>query len=645
MVNFQAFKDKTIEFNDSENSIRGMNATGKTTVMRAVNYLLFGKDQFGRTDFEIKPLTKTGEPEHNVDSEVTAELISGNETITLKKVYHEKWVKPRGQAEVVFNGHEALYFFNGVPVTMREYNSKVESICPEQLFKLLTNPLYFPSLPWQEQRKLLFEICGNVSDEEIASQHKAWISLLNTINGHKTMDEYKREIASEKRKIKDELEKIPARIDEAQRALPQEEDWQNLNNVIASLRDQTQSIDKEISDLSAGIEKENEKCLHNQNLLNTKKRELQNLEYDIQAKAGQKYIELTHSRAMDSEKLKSLKEIKERLERSSKNLEQDKQQLLNEREELLKEWHDLSKQKEVFFLEEEFVCPTCKRPLDDTDIEEKKKELTAKWNEERAKKLEKNVNKGKEVAILIQQITHNITAANQKQTDLSIEIKVIEDKLKTGEEELAKAKEESENWKQLTTEDEKHKTLTHAISQLTLSIGEPKKVDISEQVAKKESIQGKLEDCLQRLNNKTFIDQGNKRIAELKKGQKDLAQKLADLERVEYHIQGFIKAKIEAIEGIINSKFSDVHFKLFDKQVNGEEVETCQITYQGIPWGDLNNAARITTGIDVIKTFMDHYGIYPPVFSDNCEALNKMPEIKSQTIRLYVTNDPQLIIN
>ena len=645
MVNFQAFKDKTIEFNDSENTIQGQNATGKSTIIRAFNWLLFNKDQFGQTDFSIKPLTKTGEPEHNLDSEVTAELISGDEEIILRKVYHEKWVKPRGQSEVVFSGHEALYFFNGVPVTMLEYNSKVESICPEQLFKLLTNPLYFPFLPWQEQRKLLFEICGNVSDEEIASQHKAWISLLNTINGHKTMDEYKREIASEKRKIKDELEKIPSRIDEVQRSLPQEEDWQNLNNVIASLRDQTQSIDKEISDLSAGIEKENEKYLHNQNLLNTKKRELQQLEFDIQMKAGQKYVELNGVRTFSIEKLKSLKEIKERLERSSKNLEQDKQQLLNEREELLKEWHDLNKQKEVFFLEEEFVCPTCKRPLDDTDIEEKKKELTAKWNEERAKKLEKNVNQGKEVAILIQQITHNITAANQKQTDLAIEIRVTEDKLKTGEEELAKAKEQSENWKQLTTENEQHKTLTHAISQLTLSIGDPKKIDISQHTARKEEIQQEIEARLQRLNNKTFIDQGNKRIAELKKGQKDLAQKLADLERVEYNIQGFIKAKIEAIEGIINSKFSDVHFKLFDKQVNGEEVETCQITYQGIPWGDLNNAARITTGIDVIKTFMDHYGIYPPVFSDNCEALNKMPEIKSQTIRLYVTNDPQLIIN
>jgi len=646
MVNFQGFRDKAIEFNDSENTIRGQNATGKSTVMRAFNWILFNKDQSNRTDFEIKPLQENGEPIHNVDSEVTAELTSGDENITLKKVYHEIWRKPRGQAEAVFSGHETLYYFNGVPVTMREYNAKVEDICPEGLFRLLTNPLYFPSLPWQEQRKLLFEIAGSVSDEEIASRQKAWKELFATINGRKTMDEYKREIASEKRKIRDDLDKIPARIDEAQRALPQEEDWQNLNNVIASLRDQMQSIDKEITDLSSGLEKENEKYLSNLNLLNSKKRELQTLEFDLQMEAGKKYIELNGLRTFNVEKLKSLKETKERLERSSKNLEQDKQQLVNEREELLRQWHDLSKQKEVFYLEEEFVCPTCKRPLDDSDIESKKAELTAKWNEDRAKKIEKNVTKGKEVASLIQQITQTITASNQALTDISNEITATEEKIKTGEEELAKAKEDGDNWKKLAEDNEQYKTLTHVISLLTASTaGEPKKVDISEQTAKKEAIQKELEAHLQRLNNQKFIDQGKKRIAELKKEQKDLAQKLADLERVEFNISGFVKAKIEAIEGKVNSMFSYVSWQMFKKLVNGELEETCEAVINGVPFSDANNAAKINGGADIIRVLSGHYGISCPIFTDNAEAVNKIIPVDAQTIKLYVTTDKLLTIN
>ena len=643
--NFKGIKELILTDLKLEVIIEGANATGKTTIADAFTWLMFNKDSHGQTDFGIKPLQKTGEPVHYVETEILADLLVGDNPISLKKVFKEKWVKPRGQADVVFQGHENTFFFNGVPVTMREYNSNVESICPEQLFKLLTNPLYFPSLPWQEQRKLHFEICGNVSDEEIASQEKAWIELFDTINGHKTMDGYKKEIASEKRKIKEDLEKIPSRIDEVQRSLPQEEDWQNLNNIIASLRDQMQSIDKEISDLSAGLGKENEKYLHNQNLLNTKKRELQSLEFDIQTKAGQRHAELTHSREIDLGKLNSLKEDKETWERKSRNLEQEKQQYLNDREALLKEWHDLSKQKEVFFLENEFICPTCKRPLDDTDIEAKKTELTAKWNDERAKKLEKNVNKGKEVAEWIQTTTNKITTANQKLTDLAIEIKVTEDKLKAGEEELAKAKEQSENWKQLTTGNEQHKTLTHAISLLTTSIGDPKKIDISQHTARKEEIQKELTGLIQRLNNKEFIDRANKRIAELKKEQKDLAQEQADLEKIEYNIQGFIKAKIETIEGRINSMFSYVSWRMFKTLVNGESEETCEAMINGVPFSDANSGAKIHAGFDIIRVLSRHYGITAPCFVDNAESLSEFPKTESQTIKLYVTNNKVLTIN
>ena len=645
MVHFQAFTDMTIEFNDSENSIRGQNATGKTTIMRAVNYLLFGKDQFDRADFEIKPLTSSGEPIHNVDSEVMGELISGDEHITLRKVYHEIWRKPKGKAEVVFSGHETICYYNGVPINVGEYNAKVEAICPAQLFKLLTNPLYFPNLPWEKQRKLVTEICGNVNEAEIAAQHKAWVGLLNTINGHKTMDEYKKEIASKKRKIKEDLEKIPSRIDEVQRSLPQEEDWQNLNNVIAGLRDQMQSIDKEIADISSGVEKENEKYLSNLNLLNTKKRELQQLEFDLQMESGQRYVELNGFRTFNIEKLKSLKELKETYTRSVKNIEQEKQQNVNDREELLKEWHDLNKQEEVFFLENEFVCPTCKRPLDATNIEAKKAELTARWNEDRAKKLEKNKTKGKEVTERINQTTSSIEASNQMIKGTDNEIAVTEEKIKAGEEELAKAKEQSENWKQLAKDNKEHQRLTKEVSDLSAAIAEPVKADISSQAEKKQSIQKELESHLQRLNNKTFIDQGNKRIAELKKEQKDLAQEQADLEKIEYNIQGFIKAKIGAIEDKVNSMFSMVKFKMFNSQVNGEQVETCEVMVDGVPFRDLNNAAKINSGMDIINVLSQHYGISCPVFTDNAESINKLIPVNAQAINLYVTNDKVLTIN
>ena len=50
-----------IDFSDGVTSIYGGNATGKTTIADAFFWLLFDKDSAGRADFNIKPLSATGE--------------------------------------------------------------------------------------------------------------------------------------------------------------------------------------------------------------------------------------------------------------------------------------------------------------------------------------------------------------------------------------------------------------------------------------------------------------------------------------------------------------------------------------------------------------------------------------------------------
>jgi len=638
MVNFQGFKEITIEFNPVVNAIRGMNATGKSTIMRAFSYLLFGNDQYGRTDFEIKPLTETGEPIHSIDSEVSAELIVENEKIVLKKIYHEKWVKPRGKAEAIFTGHETLYYFNGVPVTMREYNAKIDDICPEDLFKLLTNPLYFPLMPWLDQRKLLFDIAGTIPDEEIASKKKTWVELLKTINNRKTMDEYKREIASEKRKIRDDLDRIPARIDEEQRNVPaQEEDWKAIEKAINEKGEEIRSIDNEISDLSASMEKKFQQYRSKKEEVNKKKSALQIIEFDIQKNAKQKYFDLINIESEKKDRIKNFQIEIEKIERSDKNLEQEKQACIIDRDELRTLWHEINKAKEIFFLEAEFICPTCKRPFDDSDIEAKKTELTARYNEERAKKLAMNVASGKEVSAKIDMLSEAISENKINFDKIQESIKILTAEIESGDAEISKANIELKNWQLLLKSDTGYQRILNEIKEAEESLGiEPGKVDISDQTNRKEAIQAELKDLIQRLNNREFIDRAKRRIEDLTAGQKDLAQKLADLEKIEYNIQEFTRAKIDTIEEKINSRFSKVKFKLFNKLVNGEEEETCQITIDGVPWGDLNNAAKYQSGLDVINTLTDYYKVNGPIWIDNREAITDIPKINGQVINLYV---------
>ncbi|HEA69114.1 MAG TPA: hypothetical protein ENI07_20220 [Desulfobacterales bacterium] len=72
LVNFKGIGN--FEFNpDGKNAtIRGDNATGKTTVADAFRWLLFGKDTADRKDFAIKTLDKSGAAHSNMDHTVEA---------------------------------------------------------------------------------------------------------------------------------------------------------------------------------------------------------------------------------------------------------------------------------------------------------------------------------------------------------------------------------------------------------------------------------------------------------------------------------------------------------------------------------------------------------------------------------------------
>lgn len=644
MTNFRGFKDKIIGFNPSETKISGANATGKSTIMTAFLWALFGKDQFGRTDFELKPLTATGEPLHKVDTEVTVSLTVDGQKVSLRKVFHEKWQKPKGKAEPVFNGHETLYYYNDAPVTMREYNSSVEQICPENLFRLLTNPLYFPNLPWQDQRALIFQIAGEIDLEEIARSKKAWQNVMQTINGHKTLEMYLREISMEKRKIKDDLEKIPARIDEVIKSMPQEEEWQMIENNIVQRKELIKGIDQEISELSAGMEKEFAQYRVRQSGINKKRAALQEIEFRIQKDLNRELMTLLNTENENKAKKTNLSLELERIDRSVKNLVQEKEGLERDRDALRVQFRELNQEKEVFFLDDEFVCPTCKRPLDDADIEAKKAKLTSEYNSNKAIQIAKNISQGKALTERINQIDEQISAYTEKADHIGLNIAGLEAIMGGIKASIAKAEANQKNWKEACEADVDYKRILHEIQTLEEVIGaEPKRVNIIEQTTKKESLVRDIESLTARLQAREYIAGGKKRITELTEQEQKLAQKLADLEKIEFAIEGLTKARVEAIEDKINGMFKMVRFKMFDRHVNGGEVETCQIMVDGVPFKELNNACKTQAGLDVINTLSNYYSISGPIWIDNREGITEIPETQSQIINLYVKPEHKLL--
>ena len=129
---------------------------------------MFGKDSSDKTDFNVKTLTNDGKPIHKLDHEVMAVLEVDGTPVTFKRVLREKWVKPKGKDQTEMQGHETTYFNNDVPLSQKEFMAKIDAICPETHFKLLTDPGYFPSLPWAKQREMIFSLAGTITDDDVS---------------------------------------------------------------------------------------------------------------------------------------------------------------------------------------------------------------------------------------------------------------------------------------------------------------------------------------------------------------------------------------------------------------------------------------------------------------------------------------------
>jgi len=245
LKNFKGIKEQTMLFNGLDTEILGDNATGKTTIADAFNWLLFDKDSTNRKDFEIKPLDKQNNTLHGLESIVEGTLTINDKTVSLKKIYSEKWTKKRGESERTLTGNTTDYYIDEVPVSLSSYQEYIKGIADEDLFKLITNIGYFnQQLNWQKRRTILLDICGDISDEYVVSKNEKLAGLLELLNG-KSIEEFRSMIKAKKKRLNEDIKSIPIRIDEIYLSMTDESDCVLGNiNVIEEKERLTEEIGK-----------------------------------------------------------------------------------------------------------------------------------------------------------------------------------------------------------------------------------------------------------------------------------------------------------------------------------------------------------------------------------------------------------------
>lgn len=617
-LNLQNFKG--IEFGDfrftNNTIIRGDNATGKTTVFDALCWLLFGKDSLDRADFQIKTL-KNGEPVHNVNHMVQAAFDNEDGTgFTLKRIYREKYSNPRG-GEVKLTGHTTDYFINDVPSKEKEYKAFINNMINEDVFKLITNPLFFnEQYTWQNRRKLLLEMCGDVDDASVINSKDELKRLTELLNG-RSVDEQRKIIASKKTAINKELDMIPVRIDEAVKCKPTPlEAEQKLKDDIATIETAIKQLEEDKSVIINGLDgaERTAKIREIKRKLADRKSQLMNEHTDKERRLGHNYqLSLTKLQMAECERDR----YKDREYELDTQIKQEEARI----EKLQAEFDEFNQSQ---FNKE--LCPTCGQELPASKYEE----LQAKFNKNKAEKLEE-----------WQKLIDSAKALKQNYIEQKEVMQVKADGMCSQIEELTNDKDKKEKAmnevgevdldNDVQVNDLKAELFMLELDEDNTSDDQLKRLDseLSELADKRSTLQTEL-------TKYDVIRDITKRINELEQEQQRLINEKNLVDETAFLLDEFVKAKVEMLEDTINKHFTITTFKMANVLVNGSVEDCCETIVDGVPYRSLNNAARINAGIDIINALTKFYKVNAPVFIDNAEAVTKFINCKSQTIKLIV---------
>ena len=633
--NFKGCKEFTLEINGNNCTVYGANGTYKTTLYDAFTWLLNGKDSLNRKDFSLKTLDSDNNALPGLDHEVEALFEIDGKQVTLKKVFKEKYTKKRGAVGKDFSGHTTDHSLAGVPVKEKEYNDYVASIASEDIFKMLTNPLFFSeTMDWKKRRQVLIDVCGDVSDDDVIASDKALAGLPDILKG-RAIDDHRKVVAARRTEINKALEAIPVRIDEASRALP---DVTGLNAAkiatdLAGKRADLQGKQQELADIQNGGE------------VSKKRRHLAELDAEILwlknegATTGQKAV---------SEKRKSLNDTLEFILKHESIVHGHQYTITNNNREInnLKEqcdtlregWHVESKTE--FWYEQSDTCPTCGQQIPEEQLSDTRQKALEIFNLKKVEKLELITAKGKALTDKISSLQTEIKDLEQRIAALQTEINKAKERETSLNTEINNLQKETpENPHIIVLENEK-KIINEEIA--ALLTGDQDAIAAAKDALETLNI-AILELEQQQLKFKSRKD-GEARIEELKQQERTLAAEYERLEGELYLLDLFVKAKVNLLEGRINSKFKIARFKLFIQQINGGIEPCCEVLGNGVPFNSgLNAGARIQTGLDIIRTLCDHYNFYPPIWIDNRESVIEIPEMKNQLIDLYVSAEDKAL--
>lgn len=617
--NFKGIRGFSFEPCGLDAQISGPNGAGKTSIADSLMWLLFGKNQAGDSAFSVKPVDENGQEIHNLEHSVEAVLKIDSSTVTLRKVMTEKWTHERGKksAPARLTSHETIYYIDGADKKEGEFKTYVAGLVREDLFRLLTSITHFNAMKWQDRRKILLEVSGDITDESVIKANGEKFAELPEIMGTRTFDDTLKMLKNQRPKINDELDKIPTAIKTALSLKPSD---------AACIPPQGS---KSYSELTAELIK----------LQNRRSSILSGDASEIQGKINAIRAEIDRKSTAHRGHVLDAEEQRRAIRRQTEGktillsqigaeidvLTREEMRLVDERSKLLAEHPSLKAAAETKVVE----CPTCstKLPDDNSAAAEFGKKIMASAKAA----LDRNMRRGLEI--------------KTRRAEISTRIDELKTEKDAVHDEIAKIMEQADAVKNPEPPD---------IAALNTELEELQAKLVNQATPETNRIDADIQEVRLAIKQHDEAAAASKqagdidaKVTQLKADQKRLGQEIDEIDRKIMLCESFIKAKVSMLESSVSAKFSPLSFKLFDQQINGGLSETCETLVPSpegamVPWGSVNTGHRIMAGLKIIEVLGNHYDLSAPLFIDNAESLTGgLPSMDSQLIRMVAAKVPK----
>lgn len=623
LENFKCHTNLVLDFNGGNASIYGDNATGKTSVYDALTWLLFGKDSHGNGEknIEIKPLDASGEVrDHLAVTAVEAVLLVDGAEVTMKRTYSEVWTTKRGSSEATYDGNTSEYYVDGVPVKKFAFSEKVNEIVDEETFRLLTSVSYFANgISWQDRRAVLFKVAGVMDDAQIMATDAKFQPLMEGM-GRLSLDDYKKKLMAERKGFVGAKTEIPARMSELQKTI---EDVQGLNFAGAKAEIERLTVQKN------GIEAQILAIEHD-NAAEAKRLEIREatiaqMQLDSENRA---YRNSQTASAPDAGDMKQKANVL-RLQLASKNrLIANDTAYIN----TLNKDIDASRERWVTVNKETFVggtCPTCGQALPAKQLQAAQEAFEA-HKKARLAEIERAASANKQAK----------EAAEDRILHMQEEAVEIESEIDNLEKDIAAVEANKVEIVDMEGYAEKRKAILDKIDALNGELADMMantstvRGELQKQAAE---IRGQIAAQMEICSKESLLEYSHRRMEELREDAKNAAKCLEAIENVLFLIDEYARYKTKFVEDSINGMFRIARFRLFREQANGGVEDRCDVVFDGVPYINLNNGAKINVGIDIINTLSRAYGVTVPLFVDNAESVTALEKSVNQIIRLVVS--------